>query len=369
MQRLVWKSIIEPRLCARDVTPRNFEMLENAGHIGHSPVRLRLCLLLCLFCLPACADINEDLINAVRKGDPGKVKHLLALGADANVTTSSGFRVLYIAAVAAKGSDRIVQELLNAGAQVNHVQKLPGNYFERVSSVSEGAARTLATLLLEKGADPNGRTWGDGAASTALAGACQYGNVQAAKELLQAGADPNLGDRNPLSLALNPMIFRTNPVSGDQGAKLVQFLKISALWSPIMRASWLGLDSVVQLLLEEGANLDDLQIAGMTAERLATDKGFPKIVERLAQALAAPGETIHLRGDALCAATEMELNQIARLLGSNKAGVARELIRHGWVIIDKGEEIGVLQVNPGNSRFRVMKDRRECWALRESVQR
>jgi ankyrin repeat protein len=132
------------------------------------------------------------------------------------------------------------------------------------------------------------------------------------------------------------MISRTSPVSTEQAAKLSQFMKISTLWSPIMRASWLGLEPVVQVLLEKGADLDDRLLTGLSAERLATDRGFSKIAQRLAQALAAPGETIHLRRGAFCATAEMGLDQMARSLGSNNAESARQLSRDGGTLVNKG---------------------------------
>ena len=63
------------------------------------------------------AGINDELIDAARKGDINRIKKLLDKGADVNAKDKDGETALMAAAL--RGHTEIVQFLLNKGADVN----------------------------------------------------------------------------------------------------------------------------------------------------------------------------------------------------------------------------------------------------------
>lgn len=333
----------------------------------------------------AAGDINQDLIGAAWKGDASRVKQLLTEGANPNALDGNsqstmvragdpkpkmiGYSALFIASGATKNSTRMVQDLLAAGANINYVQEA-ARVFDRVLLPRESPDSSLIRLLLEKGADPNGRFTRPGhePTLTALTRACQKLNVPAAKALLLAGADPKLGSVDPLAAALNPLGYEGH-ILAYRGEYLMELRKSAGSWSPITRAAWLGLDPIVAMLLEKGALLDDRIISGFTAEQAATERGFKKIVQRLHDALATPGQRIRLRRPALCATTEAAIQQITPLLGKDNRASAVLLSQDGGVTIETGTEVEVLGVTSSGSQFKTMDAPRECWSVREAVQR
>jgi ankyrin repeat protein len=77
---------------------------------------------------PAYADINEDLVEAAKKGDTIKVQVLLGQGADVNATAKYGWTSLLWAVV--NGHIEIVKLLIEKGADVNHKNELDWNALE-----------------------------------------------------------------------------------------------------------------------------------------------------------------------------------------------------------------------------------------------
>ena len=66
-------------------------------------------------------DINQDLIEAAKKGDTAAVKTLLAKGADVNAKDEKGWPALLVAVEA--GHTATVQALLDAGVDLNATKK------------------------------------------------------------------------------------------------------------------------------------------------------------------------------------------------------------------------------------------------------
>ena len=70
-----------------------------------------------LWARAAIAGVNEDLIEAAKRGDLQEVSHLLDKGADVNAKNNEGASALFLAAL--KGHIEIVHALLDKGADVN----------------------------------------------------------------------------------------------------------------------------------------------------------------------------------------------------------------------------------------------------------
>lgn len=116
---------------------------------------------------------------------------LLAAGADPNVENKDGYSPLYRAAESAPVE--IITYLLDKGALTQSSNKRDGTTPLMIAAINK---RTdVVQLLLERGAILDWRSKCGGFA-TALFWACEYGNAECAKVLIQAGADCSLVDRH-----------------------------------------------------------------------------------------------------------------------------------------------------------------------------
>jgi ankyrin repeat protein len=140
-------------------------------------------------------DIDQRLIAAVGRGDVAAVKHLLSVGAPPNARDADGLTALMIAA--GRGDEAAVSELLAAGADVHTTE-------------------------------PRGGT-------TALHKACQGGNVNVVRRLVEAGC------------------------SVDAAAATTGH-------TPLWDALWYKYPDVVQFLLDKGAGLGTKAYYGFTLE-------------------------------------------------------------------------------------------------------
>lgn len=107
-----------------------------------------VCWLAVLIPLSCVADLNEDLLAAVRKGDAERVKALLTQGADVNAKSPYGATPLFFAAD--RGNMEIIKILLDHGADV----KVKDTFYGASAmtwAIMKGNADVM-TLLLRKGA-------------------------------------------------------------------------------------------------------------------------------------------------------------------------------------------------------------------------
>jgi ankyrin repeat protein len=165
--------------------------------------------LACLFFATAVAllagDVNDDLLNAARKGDLDTVKTLIEKGAPVEAKTPYGQTPLYLAAMS--GHEAVVQFLLDKGAKTDvtdtfykasildfvlerkHyavakmiVAKGNGNADEQLKSVADAGQADLVQAVLEKGKP------GQSALDSAYEGALAENKKDIAELLKKAGA-------------------------------------------------------------------------------------------------------------------------------------------------------------------------------------
>jgi len=144
---------------------------------------------------------------AAQGGDAKITDALLAAGADANTVSGEGETVLMTAS--RSGNPDVVKTLIAHGADVNAKE----GWFQQTAMMWAAAEDhgEVVTLLAKAGADVNakaavieraGRGGGGGTTTatpggmTALLYAARDGSVSAARALVDAGADPNIGDPN-----------------------------------------------------------------------------------------------------------------------------------------------------------------------------
>jgi ankyrin repeat protein len=137
--------------------------------------RLRIAVFVLAAFIPnSClADTGEDLLAAVRKGDAGRVKALLAQGADANAKSPYGATGLFFAAD--RGNIEIIKILLDHGANVNVKDTFYGA--TALSWATQKERWDVIKLLLG-----NGATAG---ADEVLMTAVEKGNAEIVKAVLE----------------------------------------------------------------------------------------------------------------------------------------------------------------------------------------
>lgn len=106
--------------------------------------------------MPPAAAVDSDLLQAVRRGDEGRVRALLRSGAGVDDSTPSGWTPLMEAAQ--RGAPRLAGLLLEAGADPDARDRVQGTPLD----VAERAGHAgLALLLRERGARGSGKSVGD----------------------------------------------------------------------------------------------------------------------------------------------------------------------------------------------------------------
>jgi hypothetical protein len=144
--------------------------------------------------------LGKDLLDASSKGDVGKVRSLVAAGADINVRDKNGDSALEHAAD--KGCLDIVKFLVEKGAEVNNYNV--DNWTPLMSSSNRGYFEVVK-FLMENGANINfAARFGKLGERTPLMQAAFCGHEEIVKLLVEKGADagyPNKKGETALSLA------------------------------------------------------------------------------------------------------------------------------------------------------------------------
>ncbi|MEM7453136.1 MAG: ankyrin repeat domain-containing protein [Planctomycetota bacterium] len=247
-------------------------------------------------------------------GDEHHQKHLgeakAILSSDAAIGEST------LAGACISGNVAAVQRLLDSGESVD-AQTGPGNWsplvyccfsrFLRDGETSAGVVDT-ARLLLERGADANSYFMHDGNRECCLYGACGVANHPGMAELLLShGADPNDGEtayhvaefeqheciRVLLKHGMNAsskatVLLRKLDFEDIEGVRLILDLGVdpnepgiwakSALHQAIMRGRSV---EMIQLLIDRGADVNQLRGDGVSALQLAADADRPEVLEIL----------------------------------------------------------------------------------------
>lgn len=161
-------------------------------------VLARLTLLALLTACMGDRDLDSQLVLAARKGDVEKVFELIKAGAQVNGREASDTGETPILAAATAGRLRVVEILIERGANVNLASKAGAT---PLRTAAYAGYSDVVRLLLRAGAKPNAK---DGMGWTPLLHASRNGHADVVKLLLEAGADARITDpdgRTPIAMA------------------------------------------------------------------------------------------------------------------------------------------------------------------------
>ena len=219
-------------------------------------VRMRRHTLLAIIPVLLCAasgaaHAQTPLITAVKAGDAGAVRALIAKRPDLNAVQPDGTTALHWAANG--DAPEIVQLLVRAGANVNARNRYGATPLWLAALNGNAAA---IQMLLEAGADANTSST-DG--ETVLMVAARTGTVEGVNALLARGADPNAreGWRGQTALMW---------AAGEGHAPVIETLaskgadvhaRSNGGFTPLLFAARAGRIAAVEALLKMGAGVND----------------------------------------------------------------------------------------------------------------
>ena len=251
---------------------------------------------------------QAQLVDAVRGDDLSLVRDLLARSIDVNQAEGDGVTALHWAAY--RGHREAVDLLIEGGANVD-----AANDFG-VTPLALAAGNPDASIirkLLEAGADPNLES---DAGVSPLMDASRTGNVEAVMALLERGANPNAAEDSRGQTALMWAVSQKHPEvvgmllenGADVSARSLTRIRMVKLdnggggrrspevataletggSTPMVFAARVGDPESAQLLLEAGANADEIAADGHSALVMAAFANHPDVVEVLLEADANP---------------------------------------------------------------------------------
>ncbi|KAJ5654822.1 hypothetical protein N7490_001825 [Penicillium lividum] len=249
----------------------------------------------------------NPIISASRNGYDKIVQLLLEKGAEVNAQGGVYGNALY--AASSRGHDKIVQLLLEKGAEVNAQGGEYGNALQATSS--EGHDK-IVQLLLEKGAEVNAQ---GGVYGNALQAASPRGHDKIVQLLLEKGAEVNAQGGaygNALQAASSEGHDKIVQLLLEKGAEVNA--QGGVYGNALQAASPRGHDKIVQLLLEKGAEVNAQGGRYGNALYAASSEGHDKIVQLLLEKGAEVNAQGGAYGNALQAASLGGHDKIVQLL-------------------------------------------------------
>ncbi|MGB9041526.1 MAG: quinoprotein dehydrogenase-associated putative ABC transporter substrate-binding protein [Pseudolabrys sp.] len=210
------------------------------------------------------ADITQELSNAIIANDQDRIKWLVTeKGADANKPDSQGYTPLTNAA--RQRQDQTVKLLIDLGANPNLAD---GNGMTPLITAAMRDAIPTIKVLTDKGAKVE-EPGPDGFGPLALALADGY--YEAAKTLLEAGANPNVASGDE---SLTPLMIAASQTQAAEGERFVP-----GSTRPI---------DIAKELIERKADVNAKSSTGMTALMIAAAHNNPPMIGLLIESGADP---------------------------------------------------------------------------------
>lgn len=212
---------------------------------------------------------RHEIIEAVKSGAADRVAELLAADAGLIGVRTDGGESLLLTAVY-YGARPVVDLLLSRGVRLD--------IFEAAAVGDADRLRAHLEAHPESVNDFSHDGW------TPLHLAAFFGREEAARTLLEAGADVTLRARNrqantPLHAALASRKTALAKLLLEHGAE--QDVPDDSGYTPLLLAAGNGNRSMVEELIARGVNLHARNQAGQTARMLAEEKGHLEVAEVL----------------------------------------------------------------------------------------
>jgi hypothetical protein len=185
-------------------------------------------------------------------------------------------------------ADNLVPHTTLTSVGIAEQANIPGGL--GMTSLYDASAKgdvKVVQLLLDQGADVNQR---NAQHRTALDAASTEGNLEVAKLLIKYGADVNCRDKEGWTPLLDASLYGHRDIAElllDNGADVNA--KDQDLQTPLHHASWSRHLEVVSLILERGADVHVRDIDGHTPFGLASRIGARDIVQLLSGATERRG--------------------------------------------------------------------------------
>ena len=227
----------------------------------------------------AAASADLRLVEAVKNQRPGAARLLVEQGIDVNAAQADGVTALHWAAH--RNDSGTARLLVLAGAHVNAANDF-GVTPLSLACVNGSAA--MVEMLLEAGANANATTW---SGETALMTCARTGSGEAVQALLSRGADVQATEAERGQTALmwaaaenHEKVVELLVAGGaDVHARTMggsAYLRAgigAADYTPILFAARIGATEAARVLLDNGANVNDVGLDGSTPLLVATHQG------------------------------------------------------------------------------------------------
>ena len=233
-------------------------------------------------------DINGTtaLMYAAMNGDTDIVKNLLAAGANINTQDTYGWTALMFACRDVKEDTELIQTLIDSGANIALRTKEKDNKSDALMIASAYGNLNAVKTLIAAGANINTKDKNDWSAMHWASG---MGHKEVVDALLAAGAKKDLYDKESNILVSLIASGQTDRVKTfiQGGANVNAETKDS--WTALRTAARFGHADTIDLLLDYGADINAASKEGWTALMLAAGSNHVDVVKAL---LAVP--TINL---------------------------------------------------------------------------
>ena len=244
------------------------------------------------------------------EGNTSVVNLLLKTNETFNVYQSSGSAPLILACQ--KGHLSIVELLIAKGTDFDAKSKKPNKFKTALMEASENGHYPVVKCLLYNNANPN-IVSNEG--KTALHYSCSLGHHHIVALLLDHNADPNPNStgETPLIIAFRKRDYKMMKLLLEKGADVNELINNSR--TIVMSASSKGYQDTVELCLNHNCDLDIIDKFGWTALTLACVFDHVNTVELLLNAGANPNVKCGINGQTgLMLVSENGYFQIAKLL-------------------------------------------------------
>ncbi len=276
--------------------------------------------------------LPADLINAVRSNDATVVARLLSRGANPS-------------------SRETLQTKPSVSERIAGGTPYPGD--TALIIAIENRSEAIAKLLIDKGADVNGKGL---SGFTPLISAAQ--NLAITKLLLEKGAKVDL----PNDYGDTALVFAANTGQNEIVTLLVRHgakLNGGTGWTPLMQASYNGYEDTVRLLIKLGANPNFYRSPYMSPLECAKAQGNNEIAGILRKAGAktdpAAAKQRERARTALLAEMDRRAKQLAKELEATESEKAKEVKPEDGLVFEamlnyllthKGDESGFFGEKP-----------------------